>query len=277
MESSELVSAEWLHKHLSDVKVLDASWHLPQTGRNAHQEYLQQRIPNALFFDIDSPGLCDKSTSLPHMLPSADEFSAKMTDIGITNDDKIVIYASNMFMAAARAWWMFKVFSHKSVAVLEGALEGWVKGNFPIETNAPSAPSKGARYQAVINPELKIEFSDVVQNTRDHQYGVVDARPESRFNLRQDEPRKGVKRGRIPNSINIPCTEVVRDQRLLDERLLEDLFHKKLGQEWKQRKWILSCGSGVTAAIVGLAMSKCNGTNWKLYDGSWAEYGTKNE
>ena len=269
-----LVTADWLRKNLSQVSVLDASWHLPQSGRNAKREYEQRRISGAQFFDIDAPGLKDMNSTLPHMIPSAEEFSQKMDDFGISNDDQVIVYATNMFAAAARVWWMFRCFSHDRVAVLDGGLQGWIDANYPLDSGPPAIePRKKVGYfRAVMNKALVSSIDDVLQNIESECPTVVDARPEDRFNMLKAEPRESTPKGRIPHSINIPSSQVLQGQKYLPQDDLKQLFTSKLGPDWQNHQWLLSCGSGVTASVVALAMNNCDYRDFSVYDGGWSEW-----
>jgi thiosulfate/3-mercaptopyruvate sulfurtransferase len=259
-----LVSSAWLQRNLGrDVVVLDASWHLPAMQRDAKADFTACRIPGAQFFDIDD--ISDQKSCLPHMLPSAAEFSQKVAALGAGDGKRIVCYDTTGLFSAARAWWMFKTFGHDEVAVLDGSLKAWLGENRATE-NGPPRQVVNAHFTAVLKSHLvrAIHQLDNVQ--------IVDARSPTRFRGEEAEPRPGVLPGHIPETTNVHYASVLNsDGTMKQPQELRSLFEKS-GIDI-QNQIVTSCGSGITAAIVLLALERAGATQLALYDGSWAEWG----
>ena len=267
-----LVSTGWLADRLGDpaLRILDASWHLPETGRDARAEYAQGHIPGAEFLDIDA--ISDPTSPLPHMLPSAADFATAVGGLGIGNDDTVVVYDAGTVHAAARAWWMFRVFGHEKVYVLDGGLGAWRAEGRPLETRVPTAAPKP--YRARRQPELIMD-RDAVRDASEHgTAAIVDARGPGRFSGAEPEPRAGLKSGHIPNSRNLHYARLYDESGYLKPQdALAQLF-AEAGVE-SETSVIATCGSGVTACSLALALERLGHTRWAVYDGSWAEWGNK--
>lgn len=267
-----LVSTAWLEAALGrpDLVVLDASWYLPQTGRDAWQEYLERHIPGALFYDLDA--VSDPLSPLPHMLGTADHFASAMGALGISNDSFVVCYdGSGANLSAARAWWSFKVFGHDRAAVLDGGLVAWQREGRPLESGEARRPA--ARFTAGYRKELVGSIVDVREALEHGSAQVVDARSAGRFTGREPEPRPGLRPGHMPGARNLPYPELVDAQgRLLPPEQLRERF-RSAGVDLS-RPVVTSCGSGVSAAALLLALERLGHRQHALYDGSWAEYGS---
>jgi thiosulfate/3-mercaptopyruvate sulfurtransferase len=273
--SKWLVSTDWLAEHLTapDVAVLDASWHLPTSGRDAKAEFLSAHIPGALFFDIDE--IADTSSLYPHMLPSAEKFSSRMRKMGIGDGKKIVIYDTVGLYSAARAWWMFRVFGKEDVAILEGGFPKWKMERRRVEDGQPPPRQERhftARYQGV----LVRDRNDVLRASRSGQDQIVDARSAGRYAGTEPEPRPGVRSGHIPGAKSVPYSELVREDGTLKSAKEIDTAFTKAGID-PNRPVIAYCGSGVTAAVLSFGLSVAGHHDHAVYDGSWSEWGSNAE
>jgi thiosulfate/3-mercaptopyruvate sulfurtransferase len=271
------VRCEWLKSHLKDVKVLDASWYMPAERRRPEEEYLKCHIPGALFFDIDKVSRDD--TDLPHMLPSGSVFGQKLAELGISPKDRVVVYDGKGIFSAPRAWWMFRAFGHERVHVLEGGLPRWKALGYETESERPESSGKGALEQddaPALNASLVREAEDVQRNLETKDADVIDARGAGRFCGTEPEPRKGVRGGHIPGSKNVPFPQVLTPEGMLkSEEELRTVF-ASAGVSL-DRPIISSCGTGVTACVLALALHKLGKKDVAVYDGSWTEWGGRND
>ncbi|MGB1539655.1 MAG: 3-mercaptopyruvate sulfurtransferase [Rickettsiales bacterium] len=266
--SSPTVSTDWLANNLHAVKVVDTSWHMPADKRDAGAEFIQTHIAGAVFFDLNANA--DHNSNLPHMLPDADSFAHTISALGIGNDDAVVVYDTQGLFSAARLWWMFRVFGHNNVAVLDGGLPKWVAENRPVEQGAV-APSK-ASFTATLQPELLRHKADVLANLQSNHALVLDARGAERFAGAVPEPRQGLRAGHIPKSRNVHYANLLNtDKTLKPKAELEALLPDG------DQPVISSCGSGVTACIIDLALEITDHKNHAVYDGSWAEWGAADD
>jgi thiosulfate/3-mercaptopyruvate sulfurtransferase len=269
------VSTEWLaaHRDDPDVAIVDGSWHLPGTGRKARDEYLQAHIPGAVFFDIDA--IAETSNPLPHMLPTAEVFAAAAGALGISDRQKIVVYDSVGLSSAPRVWWTLRVFGAADVVILDGGLPQWLAEKRPTESGEPKPTPR--RFNATFNAAMVRDLADMRRGTKDGSLQLVDARPADRFAGAAPEPRSWVKSGHVPGSLNLPSSEVVADGRLKDPASIMravDTAGLDLG-----KPIVTSCGSGVNAAILTLALETIGVPAEKsaLYDGSWTEWGGRDD
>jgi thiosulfate/3-mercaptopyruvate sulfurtransferase len=266
-----LADTAWLasHLHAPDLVVVDGSMHLPGSGRDAKSEYCAAHIPGALFFDIDA--IADRSSPLPHMLPPAAMFASRMKRMGIGDGMHIIAYDGEGLYSAARVWWMFRAMGHREVRVLNGGLKKWRAEGRPLE-DGPARLRSPRHFTAVRNAELIRDAADVRSLIDSRSAQIVDARDAARFAGRAPEPRPGLRSGHIPGSINVPFASLVNPDgtmRSADE--LAAIF-ATAGVDPAGRV-VASCGSGVTAGIIALALAVLGRSDAAIYDGSWSEWG----
>lgn len=271
-----LVSTAWLAAHLGepDLVVLDASWYLPHQQRDPRQEFLAGHIPGARWFDLDAAS--DPDTDLPHMLPPPAHFQATMEALGVGSTSRVVVYdGSGTQMSAPRLWWMLRAYGLNRVAVLDGGTAGWRTQGLPMERGEPVAPPD-IIFVPRRRPELVRSRADVVRALESGEATMVDARSRERFEGLVDEPRPGLRRGHMPGACNLPFTELVgSDGRYLPpDELRRRLAAAGLGGP---RPVVATCGSGVTASSLALAIQLAWGREVPVYDGSWAEWGKDSE
>lgn len=271
MTKSALVSCEWLQQNLNDENqvILDATFFLSRQQRNSHIEYKKVHIPGALFFDIDE--IADLTKPLPHTLPSTKQFAEAMGILGINNNNRIIIYDNNHFFASARVWWMFRVFGHHKVQVLNGGLACWLQKSYPTDAIVPTSIKKN--FVAKFHPEL---VCNLLQMTKIHETAsrqIVDSRSQDSFLGLRLPSSPDLKPGHIPGSINIPYSSLTCKVQftLLAKQQLLALF-EEAGINLAQ-SIVTSCGSGVSAAVLVLALYQIGVTDVSVYDGSWTEWG----
>ncbi len=273
---SVFVSAKWLAAHLGepDLRVVDATWHLPELKRDARAEFRAQHIPGARYFDIDE--VADPDHELGHMLPSAAYFAQKVGELGIGNNSRVVAYDSRGLYSAARVWWMFRVFGHDKAFILDGGLPKWLAEGRPTQTADP-APQTPAQFSPRERPELVRTAKDLLGNLQSRNAQIVDARTPGRFAGTERDPYEGVRAGRIPGSVNLYWATLLdpKTKTLLPPAELEQRFNAA-GVEI-DKPMMLSCGSGVTACIVASALQTLGRETWSVYDGSWDEWGRKHD
>jgi thiosulfate/3-mercaptopyruvate sulfurtransferase len=272
MPDDPLVSTEWLHEHLGDtrVKPVDASWYLPGDPRDPRAEFLQARIPGAVYFDIDE--ISDNASPLPHMAPSPEQFALQVGALGISSADTVVVYDGVGLFSAPRAWWTFRLFGHGKVFVLEGGLPKWRAEDRPLEHGAPG-PVGSADFRALApHPELVRSLAEVRAALQTGAEQVLDVRSAARFRGDAPEPRPGLRAGHMPGAMNLPINELMSpDGRLLSQSELAHAF-QGAGVDLNGPV-ITSCGSGVAASIAALALARIDRWNAAVYDGSWTEWG----
>ena len=263
------IDAAELHKLIENkaVKTVDGSWALDGTDMGAL--YAQDHIPGAVFFDLDA--ISDTASGLPHMAPTPQAFAAAVGRMGISDHDAVVVYDRQGLFSAARVWWTFRMMGHSHVRVLRGGLPAWKAAGYSTESIV-SSPHP-VSYQAAPRDDLTIERDQLLACLQDQDALILDARPRARFDGDAPEPRPGLRSGHMPGSRSLPFSEVVRDGALLPTAELRAMF-RDLGADEKT-SLITTCGSGVTAAILSLALAEI-GRNARLYDGSWAEWGLEN-
>jgi len=267
--SDIFVSTDWLAQHLKspDVAIVDASWYLPNAGRDAHAEYLASHIPGAVFFDIDA--IADRTTDLPHMLPTAADFARMVGALGIADGMTIVVYDEQGLFSAPRVRWTFRIMGAPNVKILAGGGAKWRAEHRPVEKGAVTRPP--AHFAAKLDPKAVVDFATVDHRRRDTETTIVDARPSPRFKGEAAEPRPGLKSGHIPGSLNVPSGALVADGQLRSPEELRKIF-AEAGVDL-ETQLITSCGSGITAAVVALGLEAVGVKGVAIYDGAWAEWG----
>jgi len=271
---SAAVSTEWLAAHLAApaLRVVDGTYFLPHLERDAAAEFRARHIPGAVRFDIDD--VKDASNPLPHMLPDEATFAAKVGALGLGSDSIIVAYDGLGLMSAARVWWMFRVFGHDAVAVLDGGLPKWLKEGRPVEAG-PATPMP-ARFTARFRPELVRDLAAVGADLKQQRAQVIDARSRARFAGTEPELRPGLRSGHMPGAVNLPYTELLGgDATLLPPARIEAGF-RAAGVD-PDRPIVTSCGSGVTACVLALGLHLTGRPQAAVYDGSWTEWGGRND
>ena len=267
---SPFVTTEWLAQHLTDpdLVVVDASWHLPNAARNAQAEYLAGHIPGAVFFDID--GIADTTTDLPHMLPSPHEFARAVGALGISDDKTIVVYDELGLFSAPRVWWTFKIFGASRVFILAGGGPKWRAERRPTEAGLVSHPV--VRFEARLDADRVADFARVQAASRNRAAQIIDARPAPRFHAEVPEPRPGLRGGHIPDSLNVPVGLVSESGQLKSAEELQTLFAERNID--LTRPIITTCGSGVAAVTLAMALERAGARDIAVYDGSWSEWGS---
>lgn len=270
-----LISTEQLAARLNqgNLRIFDATYHVPPTDRNAKAEYQAAHLPGALFFDIDT--IADPNSPLPHMLPSAEHFSKRVGALGVGNNTDVVVYDTHGIFSAPRVWWMFRVFGHERVFVLDGGLPKWRAENRPVEQGAPKVTSQ--KFNADAHPDFVWNWKQVLGNLQNPQAQIVDVRSAGRFSGKQAESRPGLRSGHIPNSRNIPWSSLIQpdSKTLLPLDALRQKF-EAAGIDLAQPV-TTSCGSGVTACMGAFALHLLGHDSWAVYDGSWAEWGSRED
>jgi len=265
-----LVSTGWVGQHLNapDLRVLDASWYLPDAGREARAEYEAAHIPGARFFDIDE--ISDKRSDLPHMAPPVEKFMSRMRAMGVGDGHQVVIYDGAGLLSAARVWWLFRLMGQRDVAVLDGGFPKWQFEDRPVEDLPPITRDRHmtARYQN----HLVRDVTQVSHASKLSDIQIVDARAAARFRGDAPEPREGLRAGHIPGARNVPYDTLLNDDKTMKSPEEARAVFEAAGVDLS-RPVITTCGSGVTAAILALALERMGHDAWSLYDGSWAEWG----
>lgn len=265
-----LVSTDWLAAHLNDpdLRILDATWHFADTGRDARAEYEAEHIPGARFFDIDE--ISDQRSPLPHMAPPVEKFISRMRAMGIGDGHQVVVYDTKGVWSAPRVWWTFRLMGKVDIAVLDGGLPKWKAEGRALEDMPPMVRDRHITVQR--QAHLVKDVSQVASAAKLGDWQIVDARSAPRFRGEADEPRPGLRPGRIPGSKNVPFTALLNpDSTMKDLAGLRETFVQ--AGVALDRPIITSCGSGVTAAVLTLALERLGHRNHALYDGSWSEWG----
>ncbi len=268
-----LVSTEWLADNIHDPRVtlVDASWYMPATGRKGFDDYLAGHLPGAVFFGSDE--IADRKSSLPHMLPRPEEFAATVGALGIADTDTIVVYDEAGIFSAPRVWWTFVTMGARDVRVLDGGGPKWRAEGRPLETGPSRREPR--RFTPGFRPELVQDFDGVLGLTRSGERTIVDARPAARFHGTVPEPRAGLASGHIPGSLNVPVGSLSVDGHLRPANELNAIF-EQAGIDLT-RPIVTSCGSGVTASTLALALQIAGARDVAVYDGSWTEWGSRGD
>ncbi len=273
MRPDPLVTVKWLAEHLNapDIRILDATWFLPGDPRDALALFNERRIPGALFFDIEE--ISDKETSLPHMLPSAEKFAARMRRMGVGDGLRIVLYDGHGVFSAPRVWWSFRAMGHEDVVVLDGGFPAWERAGLAVESGPPT-PRAERHFTAQVRHDLVRTLADVRRAVTDKNAAILDARPAARFSGEAPEPRPGLRGGHMPGALNIPANALLNADGMF--KSIEEL-RPMFSHVMNERRIICTCGSGITAAIVALALARLGRWDAPIYDGSWAEWGARDD
>ena len=269
--ASPLVTAAWLAAHVgaSGLVVLDGSWHMPDAGRDAKAEYAAAHIPGAAFFDIDA--VADHATDLPHMLPQPADFATAARRLGVDPDSTVVVYDTVGIFSAPRVWWTFRTMGCDKVFVLDGGLPAWIAEGHPVETGW-TEPPHGA-FKAHPRPQLVASLADVRQRLEKGAAQLVDARGAPRFRGEAPEPRPGLRAGHMPGAKNAHYASLIEGGRLKSPAALRAAF-ESAGVDL-DRPIVTTCGSGISAAILALALARLGRWQTPVYDGSWTEWGAQ--
>ncbi|HEV7346117.1 MAG TPA: 3-mercaptopyruvate sulfurtransferase [Devosia sp.] len=270
---SPFVTTDWLADHLTDpdIVVLDGSWHLPTAARNAQAEYLSGHIPGAVFFDID--GIADNATTLPHMLPAPADFARMIGALGISDTMTIVVYDELGLFSAPRVWWTFRAMGARDVRILAGGGPKWRAERRPTESGLVTRPRQV--FHTSFDRDRMAAFEAVRDHSRDGTAQIVDARPAPRFHAEVPEPRASLRSGHIPNSLNVPVTLLTEAGQMKPPAELVQLFADR-GLDLS-RPIVTTCGSGITASTLALALQLAGAEDVAVYDGSWAEWGGRKD
>ncbi|MEP2921784.1 MAG: 3-mercaptopyruvate sulfurtransferase [Sulfitobacter sp.] len=269
-DTGTLVSTGWLAKHLKDpdLRILDASWYLPADGRDPRAEYDAGHIPGARFFDIDE--ISDGRSALPHMAPPIEKFMSRMRAMGVGDGHQVVVYDGAGIMSAPRVWWLFKLMGQENVAVLDGGLPKWLAEGREVE-DLPPVPRD--RHMTVrFQNQLVRDVTQVAHASKLGTPQIVDARAAARFRGEVPEPREGLRAGHIPGARNVPFGDLLNTDKTMKSIDETRAIFEAAGVDLA-KPIVTSCGSGVTAAVLALALERMGHADWALYDGSWAEWG----
>ena len=275
-----LVSTDWLDRNLNKVKIFDASWHMPNSKRNAKKEYEEKHIKGAIFWDVDEHS--DKDSPYPHMMSNSDYWTRMLWSFAIKNEDHVVVYDHSDTYSSCRLWFALKYFGHKKVSVLDGGMKKWLAENRLTDNKINKDLGKFSnidklntenKYKVKENTDLIKNKKQIDENLKKNQFQTVDARSRERFEGKIDEPRSGLRRGCIVGSKNLPFKDCINSEKntFKSKEELKKIFIENNIDISKPI--VFTCGSGITACVLGMAYSIISGKNAVVYDGSWSEYG----
>ncbi|MES3008476.1 MAG: 3-mercaptopyruvate sulfurtransferase [Pseudomonadota bacterium] len=266
-----LVSVDWLAAALQEPSliVLDASWHMPGSARDAEAEWLEQRIPGARFFDFDTR-ICDRDSSLPHMMPGAELFTSELRRLGVNSESTVIVYDSVGIFSSPRAWWMLQAMGLRQSAVLDGGLPAWKQAGLPVHGKETTPTLQSGTFTAHYRPALISDWREVLLATSASDVSILDARSADRFYARAPEPRPGLRGGHMPSARSLPFDQLISQGRMRPVAELQPLLAARAPQS---NRIIASCGSGVTSCVIALAAHLAGYRDVAVYDGSWAEWG----
>jgi len=270
-----VVSCAWLAERLDapDIRVIDATWFMPSDPRDAKALFAERRIPGASFFDIDE--ISDTSSDLPHMLPAPEKFASRMKKRGVGDGTRVVVYDNQGIFSAARVWWTFRVMGHEDVVVLDGGFPAWERGGYQIETGPPQQRME-RHFTPRVRTDLIRDLNDMRRLVAEAQTPILDARPVPRFRGEAAEPRPGLRSGHMPGALSVPSGSLIDESGALKSaEALKEIF-ATAGAD-TGRAAVCTCGSGVTAAIITLALARVGKWDAAIYDGSWAEWGGRDD
>ncbi|KAF9971621.1 hypothetical protein BGZ73_005413 [Actinomortierella ambigua] len=282
-----LVSCQYLKDRLDKTIVLDGSSHMPNSGRDARKEFRENgHLPGARYFDVDT--IKDPTNPLPHMMPSAEQFASQVGELGISNNDHVVVYDTVGFFSAPRVYWMFKAFGHKNVSVLDGGFKAWTAAGLPIVKGEQSKIEPKEYKVHPLNKDMIRDYQQIlaIVNNENSPVTVIDARPSPRFTGRAPEPRVGLSSGHMPRSKNVPFVELFdMETGMLHTPEQLEAAYKRAGvdvetlkkHESPEKNVVLSCGSGLTACVLYFSLEQLGLKNLAVYDGSWTEYASHPE
>ena len=270
---NQLIEIDWLKKNLNNpqIKIIDGTWHMPGNELDGFDVFKEKHIPNSIFIDLEE--ISDQNSVLPHMMPDEKHFSEKISSLGISNNDNLIVYDMYGMFSAARIWFMFKVFGHNNVSLLNGGFPAWLDSGGDVSNKINEL--KSTTYKAKLNKSLIVNYTQVLENLSNQKYQVLDARSPDRFLGISEEPRPGMKSGHIPKSKNLYFNDLINQdtKKFIEKEKIENLI-KKSDIDTK-KDIICSCGSGVTACILKFAIELVDkNKNIKIYDGSWSEWGS---
>ena len=272
--SDPLVSTEWLHERLGapDIKIIDATWFLPGSDRDPKAEYRLAHIPGAVFFDVDE--IADTASPLPHMLPPPEKFASRVKKMGLGDGSTMVIYDAQGVFSAPRVWWTFRAMGHEGVVVLDGGLPKWIAEGRPIE-DLPTATQE-RHFTPRFTADLVRDLDQMKKTLDTGREQVVDARPAARFTGEAPEPRPGLRGGHMPGALNVPSSSLIApDGTMKSAEQLKAVF-EAAGVDI-DKPVVATCGSGMTASIVALALARLGRPRAAVYDGAWAEWGGRED
>ena len=269
MERQHFITPDALERRLgqNNLSIICNFMYLPTENRDGAAEFAAERIPGAVYFDLDE--IADQSSSLPHMIANPDQFSRQLGALGVNNNDEIIVYDGPGLFSSARIWWNLHIMGAKNVRILEGGYNRWKKENRPTDTSEPAKPQP-AEFEVSFEPDKVVNADQVLAMAKDGSATILDARSSARFAGEAPEPRKGLRLGHIPGSNCLAFTDLIKDGTLINNNRLQEIINPLIEEN---KPIITTCGSGVTAAVLSLALTCIGRETHALYDGSWTEWG----